>query len=168
MARNGHLREKMRRRHRKHQPVLAMSGLDLLAAKRAAAQDALPITEEDQTDLSLAYRLSFEMMLTGDSTEEHWSTVVCSLNTALVLAERTAGTNHEEYLVRALDGAWRARERAQKTGVWRFDGPAINDIRIAFEIHEEQIQFCNRQQIRAALQEVSDRIVRGNTYREVV
>jgi hypothetical protein len=158
--------QKIRRKRYQPRPILRLGGLSIIAGQHAAAEDNTPIVAEDQTDLHIAYRLAFEAMCNGASSEENWSVVVVSLNVALILSERGIGHEYEPYLVKALDGAFLAKIRAGRHGVWRFDGPAINDIRTAFEIHEEQIRLTTKAEVRSALQEVYNRINQGHIYRE--
>ena len=156
------------KRNKKYQPrrVVPFGGLFVIADKHVAAEDSRPIIADDQTDLSLAYRLAFEQMTKGESNEQSWCIVVCSLNVALILAERGIGHEYEPYLIKALDGAFTAKLRAQRHGVWRFDGEAISAIRQAFEVHDEQIKIATKHEMRDALLEVRRRIDEGNTYQE--
>lgn len=128
--------------------------------------DREPMTEDQARDLGIAYHVALECMLRGTGDEESWSTVTCSLNIALVLAERGIGAEYEPTLVRALDGAFRAKLRAQRTARWAYDGDAINDIREAFALHDEQMKVALVGEVRAALREVHRRIDAGNVYRE--
>jgi hypothetical protein len=47
---------------------------------------------------------------------------------------------------------------------WRFDGPAINDIRDALELHDQQCALVTKGDIRRALMAVKDRINSGLIY----
>lgn len=166
MAKNGHRRSKIRRRAYKPKAIMALGGLQIIKNLHAAKEDAAPIIEDDQKDLHIAYRTSYDAMLRGAGTEETWSTVVVSLNVALILTEQGIGAEYEPDLVGALDGAFRAKIRAGRIGRWGFDGPAITAINLAFQIHEAQIELVSKAEVRAALQEVYRRINEGHIYRE--
>jgi len=90
--------------------------------------------------------------------------VVCSLNVALALSERGIGAEYQPYMIKALDGAFRAKVRAAGGKAWRYDGEAISAIREALEIHDEQIKLATREQLRNALREVHRRTADGNVY----
>lgn len=125
-----------------------------------------PLSDDQVRDLGLNYRMAFRAMLNGGATEERWSICVCSLNIALVLAERGLG---EEYIPRineALAGAFRAKVRAGSIGSWGFDGPAIQAIKDAFDVHDEQLTLATKNETRAALHEVHRRADEGNVYQE--
>lgn len=131
-----------------------------------ASANRQPMTDDQARDLGIAYHLALERMLRGAGDEEAWSAVTCSLNIALVLCERDIGKEYEPMLVRALDGAFRAKVRAGRTARWAYDGDAITDIRDAFLLHDEQLKIATLGEVRAALQEVRRRIDAGNVYQE--
>jgi hypothetical protein len=159
------LKTKRSKQHRPR-PIAPFGGLGLIADMHAHAADQRPITGADQTDLGVAYWLAFDAMTRGRSSEENWSIVTVSLNVALILTERGIGQEFEPYLVKALDGAFRAKVRADRIGAWRYDGEAISAIREAFEIHDEQIKLATKDDMRGALLEVYRRISDGNIYQE--
>lgn len=156
------------KRNKQHQPrpVDPSGGLVAIAIKLGTAEDRRPILDIEQTDLSLAYWLAFEQMTKWQSSEESWSVVVCSLNIALMLAERGIGNEYEPYIVKALNGAFVAKLRAKRHGVWRFDGEAIGAIRQAFEVHDEQIKIATKEEMRDALIEVHARFKNNHVYLE--
>jgi hypothetical protein len=137
---------------------LAMS-LEALNPKR-------PMSEEQIGDLGLAYRLAFEDMIKGRGTEEIWSVCVCSLNIAVVLAEWGIGNEYIPKINAALEGAFRAKIRAQRTGKWGLDGLAIMDIREAYAIHDRQIELASKEEIINSLKEVHRRIDEGEVFTE--
>ena len=158
--------KKPRAKAYRQRPVSFNGGLFSIAQKHAAIEDSKPIQGEDQTDLSTAYWLAFDAMLRSSSREEDWCVVVCALNVAMVLTERGFGTDFEPDIIKALDGAFRASIRAGHTGKWRFDGEAINAIREALFIHDQQIELATKEEMRSALKEVHSRIDSGMVYRE--
>ncbi|TCS37456.1 hypothetical protein EDC30_104260 [Paucimonas lemoignei] len=132
-----------------------------------AAFDALgsrPLEDENAGDLSTAYWLSLENMVRGASTEEDWSMVTFALNIGLILCEFGIGTEYEQHFITALDGAFRCKLRADRTAAWRFDGEALGLIRLALEVHDEQIKLATKDELRTALLEVRRRVEEGNVY----
>jgi len=123
--------------------------------------------EDDQTtDLGIAYHVALDEMCKGRGTEEHWSTVACALNIALVLTERGYGGSFTPAVKDALGGVVRARDRARKCGTWGFDGEGLNSIRRAFELHDEQMRIAPKSVVRNALMEVHRRIDAGHAFKE--
>lgn len=157
-----------KKRNKTYKPrhVSPVGGLFAFGKQYAAAEDRAPMTDDQVSDIVLSYRIAFEAMLTGGASEEHWSSCACSLNIAIVLAERGLGEEHIPAFNDALEGAFRARIRAGRTGAWGFDGDAIQAIKTAFLIHDEQLQLATKQEIREALREVHRRVDAGNVYRE--
>lgn len=145
--------------------VDSAGGLAVIGAQLLRNEDQRSIPANDQDDMQLAYRLAFNIMRTGKSSEETWCTVTVSLNVALVLSERGYGNGYESYIVKALEGAFRAQQRAQRTGLWRYDGPAINDIELVLELHDEQIKLATKAELREALLEVRRRVLDGNVFK---
>ena len=139
-----------------------LGGLALLN-RRSQAQLA-----DDQTrDLALAYRMSLTGMLTGHGTEQMWSTLACSLNIAMLLAE--AGVHPDHTYTQALQiikdaqmGLMRAANFAQDGGEWKLGTNQLS-IECAFRLHDEQIAIATKGQIVCAMEEVHRRITVGET-----
>jgi hypothetical protein len=159
-----HATSRRRNKPYRPQPVNRLGGLAAINLKLMQAEDALPIADDDRTDLQLAYWIGFNEMTQGVSSEEHWTMVTVSLNIALVLSEQGVRSQYTPYIVKALEGAFRAHVRAQRTGAWRYDGEAIAAIRDALEVHDEQVPLVSKEQMRAALHEVRRRVDTGNVY----
>ncbi|MBU9661857.1 hypothetical protein KTF22_08130 [Burkholderia multivorans] len=138
--------------------------------RRTAGIDVLerrtPMDGGQQTDLGIAYYMALNEMTNGHGTEEHWSTVTCALNIALVIAETGPGLDSIGIIKSALAGAVRSRDRARRTGKWGFDGDALIDIRIALEIHDAQMATVSKVAILKALGEVHRRIDAGEIFKE--
>ena len=157
--------KKPRKPHRRRQGS-AVGGLFAVQHRHDEAALSQPMTDDQVGDLALAFRLAFQAMVSGAADEQHWSTCVCSLNIALVLAEQGIGADWEPEFNAALEGAFRAKLRAGRTGSWGFDGPAMQAIKEAFELHELQIESATKGEIKAALIEVRRRIDAGDVYQE--
>lgn len=116
------------------------------------------------TDLGIAYWASFHKQLHGDATAHDWAVISTSLNAALILAEKVFANAHAPYIVDALNAAWRMKKRGDDLGAWRFDGPGINAVREALEIHDEQLQQATQAEINASFAEVRRRGAAGYAY----
>ncbi len=160
--------KKPRNKARTPRRAESCGGLIVFGNAYAAAEDAQPMNGECQTDLGIAYHQALDAMAKGASSEQDWCVVVCALNVGLMLCERGIGDEYEQDFIAALDGAFRAKLRAVRTGVWRFDGDAMQAIRHAFAVHDEQIKITTKLEMRDALVEVRRRIDVGNVYREAV
>jgi len=147
-------------------PVCNVGGLALVALADIRGQQAKPLREDQTTDLGLAYWLSMQNLLTGDANEEAWSCVVCSLNIGMALCEVGIGADAEPWLVKALDGAFRAKIRSARTGNFRLDGEGITAITDALHVHDEQMKVATRAEVTQAMNTVRQRIDEGNVYRE--
>jgi hypothetical protein len=158
------LSKKPRKKSRpaRHEPIIAWHMTQV--AQQIRAEDRQPLIDEDATDLALAYHLAMDAMIKGDSREEDWSIVACSLNIGLILCERGIGSEYESLFVNALEGAFRARLRGERTNTWRFDGDALGAIQAALAIHDEQIKVATKEDVRATLNEVHRRMTAGNVY----
>lgn len=153
-------------RHKKYvpRPALSGGGLHAIAACHARYESATPLRDDQLTDLGSAYWLSFHGLTNGDATEEQWSCVVCSLNIAMALAEAGIGAECEQDVVIAMDGAFRAKIRSERTGNFRLDGDAVRDITAALHMHDEQMKLAHRREIEGALLTVQQRVKAGHVY----
>jgi hypothetical protein len=153
-----------RRRNKRYIPrnVHPAGGIGVINCMR---EDTKPIDAHAMTDLGIAYWAAFHQMVHGKSREEDWSVIVVALNIALILSERGIGPEWEAHIVKALDGAFVSYQRAQNLHAWRFDGPALSNVREALEIHDEQVAVATKEDLRLALIEVNNRIAAGNVYR---
>ncbi|MBZ5793894.1 hypothetical protein K8353_27585 [Burkholderia contaminans] len=139
--------------------VRCTAGLDVLERRT-------PMDGGQKTDLGIAYYMALNEMTNGRGTEEHWSTVTCALNLALVIAETGPGIDSIGIIKSALDGSVRSRDRARRSGKWGFDGDALIDVRIALETHDAQMATVSKAVILQALSEVHRRIDAGNVFKE--
>ena len=108
--------------------------------------------------------MSLQALLTGEATEEAWSCVVCSVNVAMALSEIGIADNCTDEFAAALEGLFRAKVRSVKSGSFRLDGDAIQDVKLALSLHDQQMLVAERRQVVAALRTVRDRVEAGNVY----
>ncbi len=123
----------------------------------------LPLADDQQRDICIAYRASLQAMLRGHGTEQAWSTLSCSFNIALILCEQGLCAAAIPTIKLAQQALVRVHERAQCTGKWVFDGDGIRVVLATANIHDEQLEMATRGQIIAALDEVHRRIEIGET-----
>lgn len=123
----------------------------------------MPLAEDQHRDICIAYRASLQALLRGHGTEQAWSTLACSFNIALILAEQGIAAAAIPTIKLAQEALLRARERAQRTGKWAFEGEGIRVVLAAANIHDEQLEMATRGQIIAALNEVHRRVEVGIT-----
>ena len=124
----------------------------------------MPLADDQTRDLGLAYHISLQAMLSGDGTEQTWSTLACSINIAMLLAEYGIEAAALPTIKLAQEALLRVKDRAQRTGKWAFDGDGIRIILAAVNIHDEQISLATRKQITDALREVTRRIDDGEVF----
>lgn len=149
-------------------PVTQHGGLVAIAMCHARGENASTLKDDQLSDLGLAYWLSFDNLRAGDANEEAWSCVACALNVGLILAEKGIGAEHEQTLMTALDGTFRAKIRSAKTGNFRLDGEALRDIETALQIHDQQMAIAKRWEVTEAMKTIYKRLAEGNVYRAAV
>lgn len=147
-------------------PIANDGGLIVFGKCYARGENAAPLRADQLTDLGSAYWLSLENLRKHDANEESWSCVVCALNIGMALAESGIGGEYEKDIVKALDGAFRAKIRSANSGTFRLDGEAIQDIEHALHVHDAQMELASRSEVTAAMRLVAGRIKEGNVYRE--
>jgi hypothetical protein len=141
-----------------------VGGLFAVARIHARAENRAPLDGDQLTDLGAAYWLSFDNLRKFDANEESWSCVVCALNIGMALAETGIGAEYEADIVKALDGAFRAKVRSARTGNFRLDGEALQAIEHALDVHDSQMELATRKEVTAAMELVRRRIDEDNVY----
>lgn len=123
----------------------------------------MPLPDDQQRDLGIAYHISLNALLTGHGTEQAWATLACTLNVSLILSECGIDASALQAIKLAQEALLRVRERAQRTGKWALDGDGIRVILAAVNIHDEQISRATRRQVTEAIREVHRRVEEGET-----
>jgi hypothetical protein len=142
-----------------------LGGLAIIGNLFEQAENKLPLGDEQVTDIGITSWHAFSKMVSGTAPDaDDWAMIASSLNIALMLAEDGYGIEHQDQFNRALEGISRAWVRGSRTGQWRFDGPAIQDVRDALELHDQQCALVTKGDIKRALLEVTARINAGHVY----
>lgn len=142
-----------------------LGGLAVIDNLFEQAENAMPLDGEQVTDIGITSWHAFANMVSGTAPDsDDWAMITSSLNIALMLAEDGYGIEHQDQFNRALEGISRAWVRGTRTGQWRFDGPAINDVRDALELHDQQCALVTKGDIKRAMLEVKARIDAGHVY----
>jgi len=149
-----------RKTRKKYDPTRFVSRIVSNAEKR---RDANPLTDDQQRDLGLAYHIAFENMLKRGG-EEDWYVLAGSLNVALVLAEKGYGEEFIPEIKAAMEALMSAKYRADRTGKWAFDGPGIQVMRAALDLHDQQCALATRAEIKTVLQAIVKRANEGFMY----
>lgn len=115
-----------------------------------------PFTEAEQTKLALPLRMAFESIKTGKGTFDDLSDIGAAINTTIVRSESIGGACYDAAIA-ARDALLRCLHRYRATGRVGFDGPAISDVEIALEVHEQLFALSTPLQMQQALIEVIKR-----------
>lgn len=120
-----------------------------------------PMDKAQATDLGLSYRLAFAAMRCGKATEDDFHTLACSLNVAMVLAERGYGADWLELVFKGQDALMRALARSQQGHGYALDGSGITALIDALDLHDEQMLTAKQKDVRLAFDEVRRRVTLG-------
>ena len=121
----------------------------------------ITLAQDQRRDIGIAYRASLQAMLRGHGTEQTWSTLACTINLALMLAEQGIYPHTISTIKRAQEALIRSKSRAEKCGTWAFDGDGLRDILAVANSHDEQLELAKRSQVVQAIKEVHRRIEIG-------
>lgn len=88
-------------------------------------------------------------------------TLACSMNVAMLLAERGNKAGNLPCIQTAQDALMSCKARADRMGRWAFSGDEMNEVMRAVAIHDEQIETTTRAEITEALREVHRRVTMG-------
>lgn len=125
--------------------------------------DAKPLSEQHQTEIALGHHLSFEALMRYPD-EAHWYDLCGNLNMALILCERGFGAEYLGDIKASMIGMMRAMRRAEKTGSYELDADAIRSLKVALEVHDQQLAVVERSELRKAAQTIVGRVKRGDVY----
>lgn len=128
--------------------------------------DNQPLKPDAIKDLMRIHWISFSNLTTADKpTETDLAHVATPLNCGMILCEMGIGDHEDEQTFQnALDWLFRAQLRGKQTGQWRLDGPAIEAIRQAFDLVDQQIAIATRGELRKAFLTIDERIAQGHVY----
>jgi hypothetical protein len=122
--------------------------------------------EAEQARLCVPARLSFEKLRTGAGSEPDFHLLAACINVTMILAE-AVDPLAEQSAVAARDAAMRCWERFNRTGRLGFDGPALLDIPVALDLHDQLMALCTPLQVSKAVEEVAQRMADGQVLGEV-
>lgn len=108
------------------------------------------MTEDQQTDLAIAYWTALDIHLKNPSIEQ-WGILMSGANIALVLAQRGHGKEKIDTIQEAISGLERAKERASNGMSWALDSRAIAAIRETLTVHDAQCASATVYMLKEAL-----------------
>jgi hypothetical protein len=82
----------------------------------------------------------------------------------LVLAEMGFGAEYINDIKGAMVGMMRAMRRAETTGSYALDAEAIRLLKVALQIHDQQLAVAERSELRKAAQTIVSRVNSGDVY----
>ena len=123
----------------------------------------MPLADDQTLDLGLAYHVALDAMLSEHANESAWSTLVCSINVALMLAEQGIHAEAEPIIKLAQEALIKIRNQALKSGNWSINLAHHHQQAIfaAVNVHDLQCAMCTKAQIGEALNEIYRRIKIG-------
>ena len=146
---------KMRKQNHHKHLANPMGGLALLNRRTRA-----PLDDTQLRDLGLAYLGALRGMTTGHGNEQQWSTLACSINVGMVLAELGVMPQGLQVINDGQAALLRVKAHAEKTGGWTLGIHAFS-IECAFKFHSQQLKEAFKSQIICALEEVHRRVDAG-------
>lgn len=122
----------------------------------------LSLDQSQMRDIGVPVHLAIEAMRTGHGNQgEAWGILAGSVNVALLMAEAGIGKEYIDHIKEAQQALMRCKDRAEKTGVWAFDGDGYNSVASVIDLHEQQLAEGNVGVIERALFEVRRRVDAG-------
>ncbi len=114
-------------------------------------------TSQQATGLMLELYEHFDALKSGDALPDHFHQLACSLNTAMVLAERIG-----QQLVDVMDAAHAAMiecaEFHQRHGRFGFTGPGMQAVAEALDVYGQIVSLSTPRQVMAAVAEGHRRV----------
>ena len=116
-----------------------------------------PYSEDDVVQLALPSRMAFEHIKNGTGEEDHFNELAVCINSTLVMAEQIDPLCVET-CKQGQAALQRAKDRYLQIGRWGWDGPALQQIPAALDLHEEVMRNSNPYVMTEALKTQYQRI----------
>ena len=124
-----------------------------------------PLREEERVQLTAPVRVSFEKFTAGTATQYDFDTLAAVYNMCMVVAE-TVNDEFLELTQRAQDSLMDIMARHKRTGRYGLDHASLDVLPDIIDVYEQLLEVCTPMQMKAAWQEVIERIKTGNTLPE--
>lgn len=112
-----------------------------------------PFTPDELLKLELPIRMAFEAIKTGRGTLQDISDLGVAINATMVRAE-SIDPLCLQTAIAARDALLRCLHRHTATGRVGFDGPAIAEVELGIDLHEQLLRLSTPLQMADALREV--------------
>lgn len=146
MARN----KKPRHKQYRPRPINPSAIVDAFAAR-------LPMATDKQQDVSLVAHQALTALTQGNGTEFDYEALAVAMNLSMLLTEIGVGREYLAVAIAGQEAIVRCKARAERTGKWGLDGPAIAALEHALELHDQQVEIATQAQMSAALREMHRR-----------
>ena len=110
----------------------------------------LPYSNEQLTSINLNVRMSFEAMRTGHGTPQDYRHLVDAAS-AVMLRTREYEDEHQAAALAAIRALERVGNRYAATGMWGFDGPALQEVSAMLDMHEYLLENGSPREMSIAL-----------------
>lgn len=120
-----------------------------------------PFTAAEQSQLSLPIRTAYERLRTGAGSAQDFHDLAGAINVTMVRCE-AIDPLAEVTAIDARDALMRCWQRHLDTGKWGFDGPALQALPPAIDLHEQLLALSTPLQMAQALQETIRRMTAGD------
>jgi len=119
-----------------------------------------PFTPEEQAKLTIPARLCFEKLRTGVGQENDFHLLAACINVTMILSEKIDPLA-VKVAIDARDACMRLWHRFNRTGLLGFDGPGLQDIPPALDLHDQLMALLTPLQVAEAANEVNNRMQAG-------
>jgi hypothetical protein len=131
-------------------PINPSALVDALASRQ-------PMERGKQQDVSIVAHQAMRALVSGEGTEFDVEHLAVATNLSMLLTELGVGREYLAVAIAGQEAVVRCRARAERTGKWGLDGPAIAAIDLALELHDQQVEIATQAQMSAAIREMHRR-----------
>lgn len=125
-----------------------------------------PFTEPEQSQLTLPIRTAYERLRTGVGAAQDFHDLAGAINLTMVRCE-AIDPMAEITAIDARDAMMRCWQRHLNTGKWGFDGPALQALPPAIDLHEQLVRLSTPLQMAQAMQETIRRMTAGDVLQAI-
>lgn len=120
------------------------------------------LSPQHRDAINLRNHISLEKILKGDGDGKDWDEITAALNIGVILDVQVYGGEHNALFVTASNCHATCGERSGRLGRILYSGPELTAVRLALEIHDEQMAQATTIEIDRAVREAQRLLKAGH------
>lgn len=120
-----------------------------------------PMRADAQRDIEIAAHVALDRMIRGGDKDSLY-VLASALDVARELALNGVGAEYQADVERGMVAIIHAKKRANRSGVWRFEGDEVEAVKTAIAVHDAQLEIAGRGLVIRTINKLTARIEAGS------